>query len=123
MWIGLASREGITVQYTMPGTVRHTLTVSVVCCQVVGPAAAGVWLASIAAFMQLRYQYIHCSHFDRLHSPARAWLLSTLGELFCEASISIISSLPHTLAGQAFSRASVISQARPPPPHRGMHIL
>ncbi|CAL5221692.1 g3928 [Coccomyxa viridis] len=46
---------------------------------VVGPAAAGVWLASIAAFMQLRYQYIHCSHFDRLHSPARAWLLSTLG--------------------------------------------
>ncbi len=57
------------------------LTVYVVSYQVVGPAAAGVWLASIAAFMQLRYQYIHCSSFDRLQSPAKAWLLSTLGEL------------------------------------------
>ena len=50
------------------------------CCQVVGPAAAGIWLASIAAFMHLQYHFIRCSDFNRLHLPAKAWLLSTLGK-------------------------------------------
>ena len=47
--------------------------------QVVGPAAAGAWLASTAAFMQHQYQFIHCAQFDLVHCPARAWLLSSLG--------------------------------------------
>ena len=36
--------------------------------------------ASIAAFMHLQYHFIRCSDFNRLHLPAKAWLLSTLGK-------------------------------------------
>lgn len=48
-------------------------------CQVIGPHAAGYWLAEICRTQRLQYDFVHCTLGNDKKHPAIEWLMQTAG--------------------------------------------